>query len=479
LSDSDQKRVSRRLVLRGMGGAVVALPLLDSLAPRRAHAQAAQAPFVIFLRQANGVAQEHRNGELGAEPERFWPRTTGALTADSVRGRALDELTPHLSRVLAVGNINYQTFNYGDGHAWGALQALTARGPVVTGAGGNAEAAGESLDHRIGRELNPGGRDSLFLYAGRNAGWLGGACISYRAAGVRRAPLHSPWNAYQHIVGGEGGLAPDMAARIAARRQSVNDLVRGQLERIRTHRRLGTDDKRRLDQHLSAIREVEVAVGCRLAEDRERQLQGESPGFDSPIGDDVIRTARLHMDVAALAVACGFTRSVAIQCGNGNDGDTRFRDPDTGTLMENYHYISHRRMSHDANGSIIPGSDVLHHKIDRHFGGMFRHLLDRLTQHVASDGAPLLDHGLAVWLNDNSNGPPHGIWNVPWILAGSAGGFFRQGQYIRVGGGGDPTLARLLNTIGTAVGLRNASGGPLNDFGDPSLAKAQLTELMA
>jgi hypothetical protein len=474
------KRVSRRLILKGMGGAAVALPFLESLVLKNALGQSdAPEPFVIFLRQANGVAQEHNNGEIGSEPERFWPRATGALTSDSLSGRALDVLEPHMSRILAVGNVNYEYFDYGDGHARGAFQALTARSAVEDGAGGDSEASGESLDHRIGRELNPGGRDSLFMYAGRNSGWLGGACISYREAGVRRNPLHSPWNAYQHIVGGAGGLSPEVAARIAERRESVNDLVRAQLERIRGHQRLGANDRRRLDLHLQAIRDVEVAVGCRMDEDRERMLENESPGFDSTNGDDVIRTVELHADIAALAVACGYTRSVAIQVDNGNGGNTRFRDPATGTLMENFHYISHRRMSHDSSGDVIPGSDVLHHQVDRHFAGMFRHLLDRLAAYDTGTGQSLLDAGLAVWYNDNSNGPPHGVTNVPWILAGSAGGYFRQGQYVRIPGGGSANHARLLNTIGTAVGVRNASGGPMDDFGEPSLPKGIVEELRA
>jgi hypothetical protein len=481
LKDAGHKRVSRRLILKGLGGAAVALPFLESLVLDRALGQSQAAePFVIFLRQANGVAQEQDSpNELGYEPDRFWPRSFGALTRDGVSGRALEELEPHLGRILAVANVNYNWFEYGDGHAMGAMQALTARGPVVERAGNSAEAAGESLDHRIGRELNPAGRDSLFLYAGRNDGWLGGACISYRESGLRRNPLHNPWNAYQHLVGGAGGLSSDVAARIAQRRESVNDLVRAQLDRIRNHRRLGSSDRRRLDLHLQAIREVEVAVGCRMAEDRERVLANESPGFDSTDGDEVLRTARLHADIAVLAVACGYTRSVAIQVGNGNDGHTRFRDPDTGALMENYHYISHRRTSHGSDGAVIPGSDLLHHKIDRQFAATFRHLLDRMSSFDTGAG-DLLDQGLAVWYNDNSNGPPHGIWNVPWILAGSAGGYFRQGEYLRLPGASlDVTHARLLNTIGTAVGVRNGSGGPMNDFGDPNLPRGIIDELRA
>jgi hypothetical protein len=188
------------------------------------------------------------------------------------------------------------------------------------------------------------------------------------------------------------------------------------------------------------------------------------------------------MDIAALAIACGYTRSVALQIGVGNDGNSRYEDPDTGNLMENFHYISHRRLSHDSNGSVIAGSDLMHHKVDRQFAQAFRHMLDRLAAYSMPDGQTLLDHGVSVWLNDNGNGPAHSRSNVPWILAGSANGFLRQGQYVDLPGQAGNHL-RLLNTIGSAAGVRKSGGGYLDDFGDQQLRNSGFTgvasELMA
>ena len=468
-------KLSRRFVLCA-GGVSLALPVLESLSPSRAKAAPEDETFAIFFRQANGVAQEQRT-ELGTEPERFWPRTTGALTDASLSGRALGELASVKQHLLVVGGVDMRDYNYGDGHARGALQCLTARGPVVAGAGGNSEAAGESLDHGFGRELNPGGRDSLFLYAGRSGGWLGGPCISYRAAGQRRAALHNPLDAYRAITGSTSG-GTDEAQRLAGLRQrGVDDLVRAQMSRILSHPRLSASDRRRLELHRDSIRDVEVTLSCRMSEDQQRALEGAGTSYNSSDGDDTLAAARLHMDIAAIAVACGYTRSVAIQVGAGNDGSTRFRHSETGVLMENYHYVSHRRLSHGSDGSIIAGSDALHHDIDRQFARSFLHLVNRLRAVTMPDGGTLLDRGVACWLNDLSSGPPHGRHNVPWILAGSANGFFRQGQYVVIDDA-DPNHQKLLNTIGSAVGLRSG-GGYLDDFGDPALPGGILDELMA
>jgi hypothetical protein len=474
-------KLSRRTFLRGLGGAVLGLPVLESIGgPRNAHAALSSEPFAIFFRQANGVAQEANTGEIGAEPERFWPRSLGALTPETMNGRAVDELVGFREKLLIVKNVNMYDYDYGDGHARGAMQGLTARGPTVTGAGGDSEAAGESIDHRIGRELNPNGRDSLFLYAGQSGGWLGGPCISYRSSGVRRSALHNPWLAYQTIVGGETGLTPEAQQKIASRQSSINDLVRDQLGTLLSAPRLSQSDRRRIQLHLESVREIEVELTCRLAEDEAMRLQGASRGFDSTDGDLVLGAARLHFEVAALAVACGYTRSVALQIGSGNDGSTRYRNLETRALMENYHYISHRRASHDSSGDVIEGSDLLHHMIDRQFARTFRHLLEKLDAYPMPDGKTLLDHGVAVWYNDNSNGPPHGARNVPYVIAGGANGFLKRGVHLAVEAGRtDPNHNKMLNTIGTAVGVRKSDGSNLDNFGDPMLPRGILSALLA
>jgi hypothetical protein len=466
-------KTHRRTILKGLGGFTLALPFLEGLrssGTARAGGELV-APYAIFFRQANGCGSA-QNTEVGAEPERFWPSAEGQLTAETLAGRALDELLEHRNKILAVG-VNAANFDYGDGHARGALQGLTARGPLVAGAGGNSEANGESIDHRIGRELNPEGRESLFLYAGRNSGWLGGACISYRGPGNRRAPLHNPMTAYQTIMGVDGETLSEL---LVQRRKSVNDLVREQMDALMSNPRLSTKDRERLELHRAAVRDLETTLSCNLTADQEAMLEGTSAGYDSDDGDQVLAAVRAHMDVAVLAVACGYTRSVAIQVANGNDASTRYRDTDTGQLMENYHFISHRRLSHDSSGSIIPNSDMLHHKIDRHFARTFKYLLDRLSEYQLPTGN-LLDAGVSVWLNDQAQGPSHSSQNLPYILAGSANGFFRQGAYVRTTEAG--THCRLLNMIGTAAGLRNAAGGPLDDFGDPGQPKHPIPELRA
>ena len=467
------RKVSRRFVLRGLGAATVALPVLESLAPKGASAGgAATPPYAIFFRQANGVASA-QNTKVGSEPERFWPTSTGALTPDTMQGRALDELTDYRDRMLVVGNVNKEWYDYGDGHANGAIQALTARPANNPGAGGGSEGSGESLDHRIGAELNPDGRESMFLYAGATGGWLGGPCISYRGPANRRAPLHNPINAYMQMM----GIDSDQFATLIARQRSINDLVKSEMDTLLGRPELSNQDRQRLELHQQSIRDLENGLTCNLTKDQEAAMEGLAAGYESTNGDEVLDAARAHMDIAALAVACGYTRSVAIQVADGNDGRTRYRNLDSGAEMENFHFISHRRLSHGSDGAIISDSDLLHHFVDRQFAQTFRHLLDRLSEYVMPDGQTLLEAGFSCWMNDLGNGPGHSARNVPHVIAGSAGGFLRQGEYLQLE---DVTNhARFLNTLGSAAGLRDGNGDLISDFGDPAQDRNPLNELLA
>jgi hypothetical protein len=465
----------RRTVLRGAGGLALALPFLEGLAPRSAQASEGFPPFAIFFRQANGVACEQQTQELGSEPERFWPTQAGPLTAETVAGRALDELGDHLGRLLVLDNVNAQYFDYGSGHANGALQGLTARGPVVPGAGDDSEADGESIDNRIARELNSDGRDSLFLYAGAPLGYLGGACISYRGPNDRRAAIGNPVVAYAQMM----GIDESVFVELAARRKSVNDLVRAEMQSLLARPELSSADRERLQLHFDSIRDLEGSLACNLEVGELAVMEGLAPGYESYLGDEVLAAAKAHMHVAALAVACGYTRSVAIQVGNGNDGTTRYTNLDDGSLMENFHYVSHRRLSHGSSGEIIPNADLLHHHVDRQFARAFAYLLDLLAAYPTPAGSTLADAGFAAWYNDLGNGPGHAATRVPWIVAGSAGGFLVQGRTVELLDDGQGNHAKLLCTLGSAAGLRNAEGDPISDFGDPALPRGTLHEILA
>ncbi|MES1184728.1 MAG: hypothetical protein ABUL60_13015 [Myxococcales bacterium] len=106
----------------------------------------------------------------------------------------------------------------------------------------------------------------------------------------------------------------------------------------------------------------------------------------------------------------------------------------------------------------------------------FRGMLDQLAAISTPTGA-LLDAGLTVWTNQVANGN-HSFSNVPWLLAGAAGGFLKTGQFLDVSAKKYQTQ-HMLNTVLGAVGVRKASGDLVDDFGDSSLPGGVLNELHA
>jgi hypothetical protein len=458
--------MKRRHFLRGLFGVTLTLPFLESLSDKKAEAGPGDVPpFAIFVRQANGVAQQTDD-----EPETFWPSQTGLLTTESLNaepGRSVAELSGYASRLLLVKGINFAFDGNGCGHSGGGNQCLTAAKVSVIPSGNESLAEGESIDNRIARELNAAGVEPLTLYAGKKAGYIN-EVLSYRGPQELRAAEHNPINAYQALFG-LSDLDPEVLKKLAAERKSVNDLVRAQMQSLLSRKELGTADKQRLDMHFQAIRDLEISLSCKLTPEEVVAMEAMSP--DATANDNIEIVTRMQMDIIALAMACGTTRAATLQIGDGNDSTEYYIN---GVRQKSFHKISHRIDSDGAEGPPIEGAAQLHTEIDRIHTRSFRYLCDKLAAYDFGSGS-LLDFGVAVLLNDLSN-KYHSYNDVPYVLVGSAGGFLKTGQYVDVNGVNNN---KLLSTIGAAVGCKNAAGGPLDDFGDPELEKGLLTEIIA
>lgn len=450
------RRIARRAFLAGAGTAGVALPFLESMPERTAWAQTERPVFGLFICTANGVVQ--RDGD---EPERFWPSEVGQMSTASMEASAAERCTgilaPYADQLLIVRGVNYSANPTGCGHAQGLVQCLTGRG--TTGDANNATSTGPSIDTVIAQGVNPPGIDPLALYSGMKGGYINEK-LSFRSAGQVRAAEGNPYNVYQRLA---GFLDPDtdaptgMADRMALRRNSVNDLVREELNDLLGSPVLSQADRERLDLHFSTIRDVEntmveMALTCTGSRLDMAALQAMNSGNAFRQNGTIEEVAKLQAELVALTFACNQNRVATLQIGDGTDG-TRYTV--NGQQMESFHHISHRIRSDGSSGDAIAGAVDFHAAIDRIRMNTFKHLLDRWSEYSTPDGS-LLDNGFAYWTSHVATGPPHGFRNLPIIIAGSAGGYFKQGQYIDAGGA---TNTRLLNTMATAFGL------PANSLG--------------
>lgn len=460
--------IKRRRFLQGLGGAMIALPFLESIRfISSARAQASRPTiYSVFVRQGNGVQQA-----MDSEPERFWPRELGKITAESLSttdaDRAVSELAPYADKLLMVRGTKFAFPGAGCGHAGGLNQCLTAA--RVIGNGKDSLADGESIDWRIAKEVNPPGVEPLTLMSGPQEAYIA-AGLSYSGSGQLRGAQNNPFAVYQDLVGLSGADA-DLINQIITRRKSVNDLVREEMQDLMGKPYLGSEDRQRLQNHFEVIRDMELSMACTLTDGEIQAMQTVSEAA-ADNGNRIV-VAEMLMDLIAFAFACDLNRTATLQIGTGNDGTRYYVD---GELQNTFHRISHRIDDDGAEGPPIPNADILHHKIDRMFAQMFKHLLDRLDIHPGPNGGTLLDHCVALWTNDLANGPPHSYHNVPQIIAGSAGGFLKTGEYIDAG---DVAHNKFLNTILSAVGLRNENDDYYDSFGDPSLERGIIPAMLA
>lgn len=263
-----------------------------------------------------------------------------------------------------------------------------------------------------------------------------------------------------------------MAAQLTvARRKSINDLIRGQTSTLLKRTDLSANDKQRLDLHLSSIRDIELSMVKTLGQPEIANLMAISGKHTTH--ENAEKVTNLMIDLLAFALAGDMTRTATLQVGSGNSGIRYMID---GVLQPSYHQISHRIYSDGAEGAAIPEAVILHHKIDRIHARHFKYMIEKFSSYTLPEGGTLLDSTAAVWCNSLANGPPHGYRGVPYIIAGSAGGFFKTGQHVTVT---KQTNNKLFNSILTAVGLRKQGGEPIDDFGDGSLAKGMLTQIHA
>ncbi len=441
--------MNRRRFLFG-AGALVALPFLEGIVERRARATSSVLPFAIFVRQGNGV-QQAANGET----ERFWPSfTPGPFTQEALAGdsdRALSELAEHAKSLTFVRGIRFAYPGNSCKHSSGGNQLLTAA-KVSDDDCNSTLALGESIDSRIATQLGGVGDEPLTLYAGRKTGSLD-EVLSYRGPRQLRAAERNPFIVYKSLFG-LSNVAPDDLEKLQTQRKSVNDLVRDDMQALLSRNDLSKSDRRRLDLHFTAIRDLENGMSCHLAEDETARISSAESSLDDDGTIDSV--VKLQCDIMALAVSCGLKRSVTLQIGAGPDPTQYTVD---GVRLPSFHDISHR-------SSAIPDAELLHHRVDRKLLGFFKYLLDKLQEQPTPEGT-LLDHGICVYMSDIATGN-HSFDDVPIIVAGSAGGALKTGHYVNAG---NVTNNKLLNTLGAAVGCINALGQPLDDFGDPSLEK--------
>jgi hypothetical protein len=284
---------------------------------------------------------------------------------------------------------------------------------------------------------------------------------------------NNPWIAFQDFMG--SGMPTTGAQQAYERRVSVLDMVKGDMDTLKA-KRLSKADSDKLDLHYTAIRELEMAMqgtglpACVLPDATRTELQGLNA---STVGNDsnYKQVGRLQMDVLAIALACDHTRVATLQWNNGSGGPTFKWDG----MNHPYHHhaISHNSTTDAGSNTGIGGADYMQllFEVDTWYMTQYKYLLDKLNSYNEAGGKTVLDNSAVLYANELSDGLQHNFMDMPFIIAGSAGGYLKQGQYIKVTRQADTRQDsdaphnKLLTTLINAVGVRNADQSPIANFG--------------
>jgi hypothetical protein len=438
--------IDRRQFLRGLGigAAALAAPFC-----RVASAQEVGAPKrFIFMMTANGFQEDGY--------------VVGGTGATFTLGPTLRALEPFRSKLLLLRGLDNEASYEGPGgaHQKGVGAWLTGR-PLNDGdfTGGNGDllsgwASGISIDQRIANVIGSETRLPSLELGVQVRGASNRHRVSYTGSDAPLPPDSSPQRVYGRLFGAVTG--DDAAlARLRRRRQSVIDLARGDLSRL--HGQLGVDDRPALEAHLERIRELErqldvVATSC--------DTPGEPATFDPMREGNYEQAGTLQIDLLVAAMACDITRVSTLLWSGGTSGQ-RFPSLGFGD--------AHHPLSHDGDGNAASQTKL--RQIDRFHAERFAHLLARLdgTPEPGGGGGTMLDNTVVVWGSELSKGNTHSRRDMPIVMAGGLGGYFRTGRALRFAG--EPHNDLLL-TILHGFGIRDAT------FGVPRLCSGPIARLL-
>ncbi|MEP7053108.1 MAG: DUF1552 domain-containing protein [Pseudomonadota bacterium] len=444
--------ISRRAALTALGaGATLAalFPRVDSL-----RAASAPAKYFIGVYMPHGMAREFwvpKPGfQIAYEGSSLAPFDDAAAYGRSFRDQIVALEGLDLTAGLRASTVGHD-----------------ASRVILTGSGTNGQNA--SIDQFLAVEQGLGREtplSSLVLGVGSAEPALQW-CISYAKGGTALPKIISPLASFRRAFG-QFLVDPDPAAVARAAREqrlgkSLLDYWTADLAELR--RRSPQAERDKLDQHATALRELEKrvvgqSVTCAVPAPPDAEqfpavgsYQGGEPYFD------VI--SNLQIDLMVQALACGITHVSTLFLADLSR--THF----DAALPEDVHTdVAHRYASpgRSGTGSSDPASQAQLARQNHYTYSKIARILQRLAE------AGLLEETVLVAMSDMGDPARHSSRQVPTLLAGGWGGALRGGRHIDLGAEGTPSN-RLLVSVQQAFGIESDSYG---QSVDPSILSGSL-----
>jgi hypothetical protein len=400
------KHLSRRTLLNG-AGALIGLPLLDAMMPALAAGGATKAPLrLCYVYVPNGMVMDN-----------WTPATTGKRFKFTPILKPLERFRDHT--LVLSGLMCHNANALGDGpgdHARASASFLTGAHPRESGSDIHA---GVSAD-QVAAEAVGSATRLRSLELGLEDTRMVGLCdakyscaytssISWRTPTTPLPPVTSPRHLFERLFGNvDPALDAATAARRARYRRSILDAAVAETKSLTAS--VGPADRRKLDEYLTSIREVERGI---------QKFEGKKPPVDRPTGTpaDYAEHSRLMYGLLALALQADLTRISTLMVGR----ESSIRSYDQIGIPESHHQLSHHRND--------PATLAKLTKIQIYQMGFFAEFIGKLHAMKDGDGS-LLDRCMIVYGAGISDSNKHIHERLPVVVLGKGNGTLKTGQHI-------------------------------------------------
>ncbi len=405
--------ITRRSLLRGLGVAV-ALPPLEALAGTPTGSARASAPLrMAFVGVPNGVNLSH------------W-RPVGE-GRDFTLGPTFAPVVPFKDQLQVFTGFAQRNANaLGDGpgdHARANAAFLTGCHPRKT-AGANLR-NGISVDQvaaqRLGHLTRLPSLELIAMRSRRSGSCDSGYSCAYEynlswASETLPVPAEADPRLVFERLFGSGPPAQRQRSYLQRQRQRQSVLDFALAESRTLQAQLGGADRRKVDEYLTGLREVERQI--ERAEQHELPRTGRAAPREIP--EDARGHIRLMCDLVALAFQSDSTRIVTLLfAAEGNN-----RSFNEIGIAEGHHHLSHHQSKPENLAKVA--------RIDRFYMQQLAYLLKKLATARDLDGRTVLDNAMVLYGGAIADGDRHNHNDLPIVLAGGAGGRARPGRHVKL-----------------------------------------------
>lgn len=389
----------------------MALPFLDIMAVRSARAAAGGSPKspnrMAFFYIPNGVHMPN-----------WTPEKEGT---DFTLPPTLAALEPYRDQLLVLSGLSqHHAFANGDGpgdHARAMATYLTGMQAKKTS--GADIHVGVSVDQIASQRLSAITRFGS-LELGCDPGRQSGECdsgyscaystnMAWKDASTPIAKEINPHAVFERLFG-----SGDPAAQARQKyRTSVLDYVMDDANDLRL--KLGSSDRRKLDEYMTAVREVETRL--KHMQDSKNSEIVKNTHVPDGIPHDFAEQIRLMGDMLVLAFQTDMTRVCTFVIQNeGSNKSYRFID-----VPEGHHDLSHHERKPEKQAKLA--------KINRFHMDQFAYIVGKLKGINDGDGT-LLDHCMLSYGSGIGDGNRHNHNDLPTIVVGSGSGTLKTGRHV-------------------------------------------------